>query len=134
MYPSLRFINASLATLILALLTFSTSASPVQARAATTVYTYMSATPAYVVQATPLSGATCNATITNIADCPSGCTAAPIAGALAVATDSWSCMSEPAETSWTSVKATSTCKAGSAVTTYTLYGGQTEPGCKATAT
>ncbi|KAF2165597.1 hypothetical protein M409DRAFT_55495 [Zasmidium cellare ATCC 36951] len=132
MRPSLTLSTALAATIYL--LASPISASPVQARAAATVYEYMSATTASITPATASSNVPCsNATITDKADCPSGCTAAPIAGALGVATDSWSCISKPAETSWTSVKATSTCSPGSAVTTYSLYGGQTELGCKATA-
>ncbi|KAK4496032.1 hypothetical protein PRZ48_013301 [Zasmidium cellare] len=134
MRPSLTLTTAVVATI--SLLASAISASPVQPRAAATVYEYMSATTASVAQTTAAaSSVTCSGNvITDTADCPSGCTAAPIAGAVGVATDSWSCMSKPAETSWTSVKATSTCAQGSAVTTYSLYGGQTELGCKATAT
>lgn len=65
-------------------------------------------------------------------DCPSGCVAAPCAGLIGIATSKFTCETSTPVVSWTSYEATSTCDVGSVVTTYTLWGGQTENGCKET--
>ena len=127
--------------LALILLSISTiSATPLQPpyplrpRAEQTVYKFMSATTLPTIQVTAAAKIACpDSIITAKGDCPSACTAAAIPCMLGIATDSWSCVVPPATTLWTSVEATSTCEAGSAVTTYTLYGGQRQMGCKATA-
>ncbi|EME41394.1 hypothetical protein DOTSEDRAFT_73723 [Dothistroma septosporum NZE10] len=133
----------SSSTILAAILIMMTSTSatpleptyPLRARAVQTVYKYMSATTAPLATVTPIAKVTCpDSIVTNKGDCPSACTAAAIPVMLGIATDSWSCVVPPAETLWTSVEATSTCAPGSAVTTYTLYGGQYQMGCKATTT
>ena len=97
-------------------------------------YVYMALTP---IAPTPTSytNVTCpTAYVYADSDCPSGCVAAPCAGLVGIATSKFTCETSTPVTSWTSYEATSTCDTGSAVTTYTLWGGQTEMGCKETGT
>jgi hypothetical protein len=62
--------------------------------------------------------------------CPSGCVAAREPALLGVAEDAWTCETSTPAVVWVSFEATSTCGVGSAVTTYTLWGGQEREGCK----
>lgn len=126
-------------SILLAFLTMTTflgEASPLQPqpRAAATVYVYMTATTVATPQPTPLAVVDCseNSYVADEDDCPSGCVAAPVAGMFGIVTSEFSCETSTPVPSWTSYPATSTCEAGSAVTTYTLWGGQTQLGCKAT--
>lgn len=116
----------------LCLLAPLTLATPLEARAPKTVYEYMKPTPVAMPAAT-FTPRCLNSTVTNADDCPSGCTAAAYAGMLGVATSKFKCMVPKPITSFTSYMATSTCEAGSFVTTYSLWGGDQMMGCHASA-
>lgn len=110
------------------------TSSPPQARAAPTTYVYMAATTVPAPSRTVLPSMSCpDGIFGSKGDCPSGCVAAPCAGALGININSWTCDVSTPATSWTSYKTTSTCDPGSLVTTYTRWGGHTQLGCKATA-
>ena len=93
------------------------------------VYTYQTATPTTTIM--PSVTVSCPTGVqTATSDCPPGCVAGYLAGALGVDVSKFSCYSDPPETVWATFSNTSTCSVGSTVHTWTLWGGQTELGCK----
>lgn len=108
-----------------------TQASPLEIRAPATIYSYMKAVAA--TSSTATHATSCPTSIVaDPDDCPEGCAAAPVAGMLGVATSRFSCAVPGPVTSYTSHMATSTCEAGSAVTTFSLWDGDRPLGCHAT--